>query len=105
MAYFLIKYMMGKWGMGVEELSERTGVSYFLLEDLCENKIKNVSIEKLTPIAKFFKCGVEELYYTKGDYEKVRDLLHESIEDNGINHPETIRLSRILDHLLNQFNK
>lgn len=89
-----------KQSISIEKLSKNTNIDLERLKLIEENEII-ITVDEMKKIAEFLKIRQKDLYYTVEDYNKVRQLMYDSIEENGIAHKETLRLSNILDKLQN----
>ena len=88
-------------GISAEKLSELTGIARPNLSLLENNKSANTTIDTLHKIAVVLDVNIKDLLYGKLDIQQVRKLLYKSIDKNGISAEETLRLSELLDLLLN----
>lgn len=101
MFIFLIKEIREEKQITQEELSKRTGISRNYIAEL-ENNIKvNASFETIYKISQGLGVEIREIYVATSDIESLRKLLHKSIDETGINSKETLKISHLLDKLIN----
>lgn len=105
MFIFLIKDIREEKEISLYQLSKMTGISYSYLFDLENNRKDNPTLKVLHKISIVFEKNIKDLYIATSDIETVRNWMHKSIEENGLNHPKTYKYSHLLDELLNMLQE
>lgn len=101
MYIFAIKQIREKKNYSIRTLSEKTELSHTYINDLENNKKLNPTLDILVKIANALEVNVKDLFYTRLDIEALRNKIHDSIDKNGLNAEETIKISQLLDLVLN----
>lgn len=101
MYIFVIKDIREKKNLSINELSKMTNISRAYLYDLEHNRRINPTLDVLLKISTALEVNVKDLFYTRLDIEDLRNKMHESIDENGLNAKETIEISQLLDLVLN----
>ena len=100
MFIFIIKEKREEKGITQEELAKRSGLTQNYISYIENNEKRNPSFNSVYKIAKALNEKIDDLIITTSDIEKVRELMHKSIEENGINSEKTLKISRLLDKLI-----
>ena len=100
MFIFLIKEKREEKGITQEELAEMTGLSQNYISDLENNKKKNPTLEAIHKISLALNENIRNLFIATSDIETLREMMHESIDKNGINSEETLKISHLIDKLV-----
>ena len=101
MYIFIIKEIREQKEITQEELSKRSGISRNYIAELENNKKINPSFETIYKISTALGVEIRQIYVASSDIENLRKLLHKSINEKGINSKETLRISHLLDKLIN----
>lgn len=101
MYIFVVKEIRENKKISIRELSKKTNLSRSYLSELENNKKLNPTLQSLIKIANALEVNVKDLFYTRLDIEYLRNKMHKSIDENGINADETIEISQLLDLVLN----
>ncbi len=101
MFVFLIKEIREEKEMTQEELATKLNISQNYLSEIENNKKKNISFELVLKICDALDVEIRKIYIAVSDIEELRKRLHESIEENGIDSEETLKISKIIDELVN----
>ena len=101
MFIFLIKELREELQITQEELSKRTGISRNYIAELENNTKANPSFETIYKISQGLGVEIRNLYVATSDIENLRKQLHKSIDENGINGEQTLKISHIIDRLIN----
>ena len=101
MYVFIIKEVREEKEITQEELSKRSGISRNYIAELENNKKVNPSFETIYKISIALGVEIREIYVATSDIENLRKLLYKSIDENGIDSKETLKISHLLDRLIN----
>lgn len=101
MYIFVVKEVRKNKKVSLRELSKKTNLSRSYLSELENNKKLNPTFDVLLKIATALDVNVKDLFYTRLDIEDLRNKMHKSIDENGLNAEETIEISQLLDLVLN----
>lgn len=101
MFIFIIKEVREEQGITQEELSKRIGISRAYLSKIENNKVKNVSFNLIFKIAEELNIEIEKIYVPVRNIDKLKEELYISIDKYGINAPETLKISQLIDRLVN----
>lgn len=101
MFVFVIKEIRKKKNITVYNLSKLTGISRSYLLELENNKKFNPSLSVMYKIANALEVKIDDLFYTELDLEKLKQELNNSIEIYGIRSQEVLKISQIIDLLIN----
>lgn len=101
MYIFVIKDIRKKKKISLNELNRLTDISRAYLFDLENNRKLNPTLDILIKIANALDVNVKDLFYTRFDIESLRNKMHDSIDEHGLNAEETIEISQLLDLVLN----
>lgn len=101
MCIFVIKQIREKNGYSIRTLSKMTGLSRTYINNLENNKKINPTLDVLIRIAIALNVNVKDLFYTKLDIEDLRNTLHETMNEYGKTAKETLKISQLLDLVLN----
>ena len=101
MIVFSIKNIRDKKNVNLYQLSKKTGLTRSYLRDLENNKKHNPTLNTLEKIAHALDVKVKDLFYERAELNTLKQTLSEYIERYGINSPEVLEVSRIIDLLIN----
>lgn len=101
MFIFIIKEVREELGITQEELSIRTGISRNYIAELENSKKVNPSFETILKISLALGVEIRKIYVATSDIDKLKEVLYKSIDEHGINAPETMKISQIIDKLVN----
>lgn len=101
MYVFVIKEVREQKGLTQEELSKRSGISRNYIAELENNKKVNPSFETVFKISQALGVEIRQIYVADSDIEKLKEKLYLYIDKFGINAPETLKISQIIDELIN----
>lgn len=101
MIVFVIKKIRLNKNISLRRLSLMTDISRTYLRNLENNRRVNPSIRILTDIAEALEVNIKDLFYTIADIDELREKMHNSIEENGIDSKETLEISHLIDLLIN----
>ena len=101
MIVFNIKNIRKKKGITLYKLEKITGISRAYLYKL-ENNIKlNPTLAVLYSIANGLDVNIKDLFFSKFDIEDLKQEMYKRIDKYGLNSPEVMEISQILDLLIN----
>lgn len=100
MFIFLIKEVREEKGITQKELAEMTGLSRNYIAELENNKKKNASFETILKIAEALNVDIRKIYVAVSDIEMLRKEMHRRMDEYGINSPEVLEVSQIIDKLV-----
>lgn len=101
MIVFRIKQIRESKNVTAYRLAKDTNISRSYLSELENNKKMNVSLEVLVNIADYLNVNVKDLFYTTFDINSLKQKMYRRIDKYGINSPETLEISQIIDLLIN----
>lgn len=101
MFVFLIKELREEQKISQQELAKQVGISQGYLSDIENNKVSDVSFSIVLKIAESLQVDIKRIFIATSDIENLREQLHKSIDEHGINSPETLKISRLIDILIN----
>lgn len=101
MFIFIIKEVREELGVTQEELSKRTGISRNYIAELENSKKVNPSFETIFKIAQALEVEIKKIYVATSDIDKLKEQLYIAIDKYGINAPETMKISQLIDKLVN----
>lgn len=101
MYIFLIKEIREEKGMSQQELANKVNISRSYLSEIENNKINNISFNLVLEIAAALNVDIKKIYVAVSDIEELRNELHKSIDEHGINSEETLKISKLIDRLIN----
>lgn len=101
MFIFIIKEVREELGITQEELSKRTGISRNYIAELENSKKVNPSFETIFKIAQALGVEIRKIYVAISDIDKLKEELYIAIDKYGINAPETLKISELIDKLVN----
>lgn len=101
MFIFRIKYLRKLKGLSIRKLSKLSNVSRSYLEDLENGKKFNPTLDKLYSIADALDVNIKDLFYTKFDIENLKEEMYKGIDKYGLNSPEVMEISQVIDLLIN----
>ena len=101
MIVFRIKQIRESKNITAYRLAKDTNISRSYLSELENNKKMNVSLQVLVDIADYLKVNVKDLFYTTFDINSLKQKMYRRISKYGINSPEALEISQIIDLLIN----
>lgn len=101
MIVFRIKQIRESKNITAYRLAKDVKISRSYLSELENNKKMNVSLEVLVNIADYLKVNVKDLFYTTFDINSLKQKMYRRISKYGINSPEALEISQIIDLLIN----
>lgn len=101
MIIFRVKQVRESKNITAYRLSKDTKISRSYLSELENNKNVNVSLRILTTIADYLKVNVKDLFYTTFDIKDLKKEMYRRMDKYGINSPEALEISQIIDLLIN----
>lgn len=101
MIVFRIKQIRESKNITAYKLSKDTKISRSYLSELENNKNMNVSLNILITIANYLNVNVKDLFYTTLDINGLKEKMYKRIDKFGINSPEVLEISQIIDLLVN----
>lgn len=101
MIIFRVKQVRESKNITAYKLAKDTKISRSYLSELENNKNVNVSLRILTTIADYLKVNVKDLFYTNFDIKDLKKEMYKRIDKFGINSPEALEISQIIDLLIN----
>lgn len=101
MFIFIIKEVREELGITQKELSKRTGISRNYIAELENSKKVNPSFETIFKIAQALEVEIKKNYVATSDIDKLKEELYIAIDRYGINAPETMKISQLIDKLVN----
>jgi len=100
MTVFNIKQVRKNKNISLKELSDMTNISVSYLSDLENNKKTNPTLYTLYVVAKALEVNIKDLFYTKLDIDKLKEIMYKRIDKFGLNSPEVMEISQIIDLLV-----
>lgn len=100
MFIFLIKEIRKEKEMTQKELAEAVGITIGYLSKIENNKVTNVSFDLIFKISEVLNVEIEKLYFPARKLQKLKEEMYELIEEKGINSPEVLKISKIIDKLV-----
>lgn len=101
MIVFRIKQIRESKNVTAYRLAKDVKISRSYLSELENNKKMNVSLQVLVDIADYLKVNVKDLFYTTFDINSLKQKMYRRIDKYGINSPEALEISQIIDLLIN----
>ena len=101
MIIFVIKQIREKKNITQYKLSQMTDISRTYIRNLENNKMSNPSVHILIMIADALKVNVKDLFYTKMDLKGLKKEMYKRIDKYGLNSPEVMEISQLIDLLIN----
>ena len=101
MIVFRIKQIRESKNITAYRLAKDTNISRSYLSELENNKKMNVSLQVLVDIADYLNVNVKDLFYTTFDINSLKQKMYRRISKYGINSPEALEISQIIDLLIN----
>lgn len=101
MIVFNIKKIRENKKISIRKLSGITGISRTYLSDLENNKKTNPTLYILQEIASALNVNIKDLFYSELDINSLKEEMYNRINEYGINSPETLEISQIIDLLVN----
>lgn len=101
MIVFNIKKIREKKNISLYKLSQLTGISRTYLRDLENNKKTNPSLAILKSISNALEVNIKQLFYSELDIQYLKNVMYEQIDVFGLDSPEVLQTSQILDLLIN----
>lgn len=101
MIIFRIKDLRKQKGYSIRKLSKLSNVSKSYIEDLEKGNKNNPTLDKLLSIATTLDVNIKDLFYTEFDIEDLKQEMYKRIDKYGLNSPEVMGISQILDLLIN----
>lgn len=101
MIVFRIKDIREKKNISLSLLSKLTKVSRAYLFDLENNRKTNPTLQILLKIANVLDVNIKDLFYTRFDIEILKQEMYQSIDDHGIDSSEVLKISQLIDLLIN----
>ncbi len=105
MFIFVVKKIRNIKNITLDNLSNKTNLPHFYLSKLENNKLENCSTETLEKIANTLEVNIKDLFYTTSDIQDLKQELNEIIDEHGLNSPEALDQSQLIDSLINLLNK
>lgn len=97
---FNIKTIREQKKITLYRLSKITGISHQYLSNLEKNKVNNPTANVLLAIADALNVNVKDLFYTSFEIELLKKKLYCKIDKYGINSPEALEISQLIDLLI-----
>ena len=104
MFVFVIRSIREKKGITAYRLSKLTGINRSYLTELENNKKFNPSLKTMYKIANALEVKIDDLFYSELDIEKLKEELNRRIEIYGTTSKEAMKVSQIIDLLINVKN-
>lgn len=101
MIVFNIKKIREKQNISIRKLSHMTDISRTYLSNLENNKRVNPTLSSLYSIATALNVNVKDLFYSDIELDKLKCEMYRRMEKYGINSPEALEISQIIDLLIN----
>ena len=101
MIVFNIKRIREKQNISIRKLSLLTGLSRTYLSNLENNKRVNPTLSSLSAISTVLNVDIKELFYSDIELDKLKEEMYDRIDKFGINSPEALEVSQIIDLLIN----
>lgn len=100
MIVIAMKIIREEKGYTLNQIHKGTGISISYLSDLENNKLENTSIYILYTISKFLDVNIKDFFYTIEEINSLKKSLNYHIENYGLTHPKTLKISRIIDLII-----
>ena len=97
MIIFNIENIRKAKNISLNQLHKLTGLSRSYLYDLENNRRTNLSVEVLEKIARVLNVNVKKLFYESVELSRLKKEMYRRINKYGINAPETLEISQIVD--------
>lgn len=97
---FNIKSIRNQNNISLYKLSKITGYSHQYLSKLEKNEVSNPTVHVLTSIAEALNVDVKKLFYTNVEINKLKNKLYKNIKRYGLNAPQTLEISQLIDLLI-----
>lgn len=101
MIVFNIKRIREKQNISIRKLSLLTGLSRTYLSNLENNKRVNPTLSSLSAISTVLNIDIKELFYSDIELNKLKEEMYDRIDKFGIDSPEALEVSQIIDLLIN----
>lgn len=101
MIVFNIKRIREKQNISIRKLSLLTGLSRTYLSNLENNKRVNPTLSSLSAISTVLNVDIKELFYSDIELNKLKEEMYNRIDKFGIDSPEALEVSQIIDLLIN----
>ncbi len=101
MFIFIIKEVREEKGITQKEVAEKLNISQSYLSEIENNKKKNVSFELIFHICNILNVEIRKIYIAVSDIDALKNEMYRRIDEYGINAPETMKISQIIDKLVN----
>ena len=101
MLVFVIKEIRMKKNISLYKLSQMTDISRTYLRKIENNEVCNPSLHILQLIADALDVGVKSLFYETIEIKALKKELNKRIDKYGLNSPEVLEISQIIDLLIN----
>lgn len=101
MIVFNIKRLREKQNISIRKLSLLTGLSRTYLSNLENNKRVNPTLSSLSAISTVLNVDIKELFYSDIELNKLKEEMYDRIDKFGIDSPEALEVSQIIDLLIN----
>lgn len=101
MIVFNIKRIREKQNISIRKLSLLTGLSRTYLSNLENNKRVNPTLSSLSAISTVLNVDIKELFYSDIELNKLKEEMYDRINKFGIDSPEALEVSQIIDLLIN----
>lgn len=101
MFIFNIKRIREKKNISIRKLSHMTDISRTYLSNLENNKRVNPTLSALYSIATALNVDVKDLFYSDIELSKLKKEMYKRMDKYGINSPEALEISQIIDLLIN----
>lgn len=101
MLIFVIKQLRESRNISRYKLAKMTGLSKTYIIGLEENKKNNPTIKALSLIAKALNVNIKDLFYSYIELDNLKQELYKRMDNYGINSPEALEISQIIDLLVN----
>ena len=101
MFIFNIKRIREKKNISIRKLSHMTDISRTYLSNLENNKRVNPTLSALYSIATALNVDIKDLFYSDIELSKLKKEMYKRMEKYGINSPEALEISQIIDLLIN----
>lgn len=105
MFIFLIRKIRKAKNITQEELAQKTGVSRSYIAELESNIRTNPSFEMIYKISQVLEVEITKIFVAVSNIEEARTMLHNSIDEKGINNKEVLQISCIIDKSINKENR
>lgn len=101
MIVFNIKRIREKQNISIRKLSLLTGLSRTYLSNLENNKRVNPTLSSLSAISTVLNVDIKKLFYSDIELNKLKEEMYDRIDKFGIDSPEALEVSQIIDLLIN----